>query len=807
MDTLSDFRYALRSMLKTPGLALAAVVALGLGIGLTSVMFSIVYGALFRGLPFPDGDRIMAVARSNAERDIEETGVPIQDYLDWKDAQTSFETLAADFTGTVNVRSGERPDRYDGAFITANGLSSLGVRPVLGRLFREDEDVLGAPAVMLLGWDVWQNHFGGDPGVVGRQVTVNGEPGTIIGVMPKGFAFPESQEVWLPLREEGRDLPRGQGTWVSVFGRLKPGVTVERARAEMAAIMARLEPQQPPDQEGFAPVVHPFTESFIGKEPRQLLITMMGAVMLVLLVACANVANLLLARASTRTRDGAIRTALGASRWRVVRQLLSEAGVLAAAGAVLGLGITWVGIGAFARAVAPTDPPFFLLFKVDAPIVAFVMAVAAVAALAAGVMPALRASSTDVSSVLKDESRGTSSLRMGRLSRILVVGEITLSMGLLVVAALMGRGMWTMAHQTLPYPTKDVFTARVGLFEAAFPDTASRRQFWTDLRHRLEGAPGVAAVSLVDRMPGTGTGTGPVAVDGVAYPDERSLPRARGALADVGFFKTFEAEPLEGRVFTEEDGPNSEPVAVVNESMARKLFPGGSAVGRRFRAGGLDAAWRTVVGVVPDLDMQGLGNNDPDPKPEGFYVPLAQGDNRFMSIVLRTTGGEPMAMAGPVRDAVASVDPDTPIYFVRTLQESIDQGLWFYRVFGTLFATFGLAALFLASVGLYGVMAFSVSNRTQEIGVRMALGAETAAVLRLIFRQGMTQVVLGLVLGLGLAVLLGRALKMILYQVSPADPLTFAAVSVVLALTGVVALLAPALRATRVDPVKALAGE
>ena len=805
MDTLlADLRYALRGLLRAKGTAVIAVVALALGIGLTTLMFSIVYGAMYRGLPFEGAERIVTLSRTNPSADELDLGATTHDLADWRERQRSFERLAGFYSGTVNVRGSERPDRYSGGFLTAGALETLGVQPVLGRSFTAEDERPGASVALLLGWRVWQERYGGDREVLGRAVSVNGSAGHIAGVMPEGFEFPVAQEVWIPLREDVLATPRGQGTAITAFGKLRPGVEVDAANAELAAIAAELADTWPETNEGIGVLVRPFTETFLGPEERATLFAMLATVALVLLIACANVANLLLARAAVRTKDVAIRSALGASRRRVVVQLMTEALVLAGAGALLGTGLARVGIGLFDRAVAPTDPPFWFVFQIDAPILLFVAGVSALAAVASGVIPALRASATDLNSILKDESRGSSSLHIGRLSRGLVVAEVAMSVALLVASGLMVQSVVRLDRRVLPFPTEDVFTARVAVFEERFPDAAARGRFWEDVEDRVASLPGGRATGLMVQLPGLGDGQRPVQVDGASYTADRDVPESRVGVVSPGFFGAFEVEALQGRLFTRLDAAGAPPVAIVNESFVKERFPDGQALGRRVRGGGLETEepWREVVGVVPDLVMEGVDDSDRE-SPAGMYWPLAQDDERFISVAARADGA-PLALTAAVRDAVVAADADTPIYFVDTLQGRIDEDLWFYGVFGTLFAVFGAAALFMASVGLYGVMSFSVSRRVQEMGIRMALGAEGRQVRALVLRQGMSQIAVGMLFGSGLAALAAKGLQFIVLGGDPWHLPTFVAVFLVLALTGLAASAVPAVRATRVQPVEAL---
>ncbi|HSG08799.1 MAG TPA: ABC transporter permease, partial [Longimicrobiales bacterium] len=421
MGLLQDLRFAGRMLIKSPWVSAMSVSALGLGIGVTATMFSIVYAALMRGLPFEDGDRIMAVSRTNPEQGTNRGATPIADFADWSEQQTSFEELAGYYQGTVNVRWTDRPERFDGAFVSNSTFRVVGVRPLLGRDFRPGDDALGAPLRVVISHRLWQDRLAADPGALGQALKVNGETAEIIGVMPEGFMFPSTQDIWVPLRLDPLAQPRGEGQYLTVVGKLRPDLSVEQAGAEFAGIAQRLATAYPETNEGFGVIIEPFTDLSIGTEAKGLLLAMLAAVSMVLLIACANVANLLLARAAVRTKEVGIRTAMGANRWRVVSQMVAEAFAIALVGGALGAGLAWFGVGLFDRAIAGTDPPFFLVFKVDGPILAFVLGISVLAAIVAGGIPALKASGMDVSSILKDESRGSSSFRIGRLSKILVV--------------------------------------------------------------------------------------------------------------------------------------------------------------------------------------------------------------------------------------------------------------------------------------------------------------------------------------------------------------------------------------------------
>jgi predicted permease len=801
MSLTDDLRFGARMLLKQPSLTAIAVLALALGIGLTTIMFSIVNGALIRGLPFEDSERIVAVSGTNVAENQDRLSVSIHDFTDYREAQRSIESLSAFYTGTVNVSGEGRPDRYDGAFVTANMFDVVRVRPILGRGFVKGDDAPGAPMTIVLGYGPWQRRFGGDPNVVGRTLRVNGRAATIIGVMPEKFAFPSAQEVWVPLQLDPLTLKRGEGQFVTVSGRLKPDVTIAQAQAEFAAIAKRLAEQYPQTNKDLGANVQPFVRRFLGPQVYSLLYTMLGTVFGVLLIACANVANVLLARTATRTKEVAVRTALGASRGRVIRQLLVETSMIAVVGAVLGLVIAQIGIMLFNRAIVDTQPPFWIDIRLDPMVLLFASGLTIVSALASGSMPALQAARADVNEILKDQSRGSSGLRVGRLSKGLVVVEIALSFGLLVAAGLMIRTILNVQTMDFGFAIRDVFTARVGLFESVYPDDASRARFYAEVQRRVEALPGVRSATLATVLPGLGTGRVPIAIQGRTYATDRDYPSARQGQIATRFFETFGLAVLKGRDFTSSDDASAPRVAIVNRSFVEKFFKGEDPVGQQFREGRSDSKnpWLTIVGVAPDMYMSGPPNEDPP----GYYLPVAQGGARFMSIAVRAAG-DPTSLTSAVRDAVSAIDPDMPIYFVRTLEESLLQGAWPFSVFGSLFMAFGFSALFLATVGLYGVMAFSVRQRTQEIGVRMALGAAGSAVLAMFMRQGLWQIGIGLTLGIGIGAGLSRLMESMLFRVEPWDPVVFSTIAIVLATAALVACLIPARRAMRVDPLVAL---
>ncbi len=801
-----DLRFGVRTLVKTPGHTLAAVLALGLGLGLSTAMFSIIYGAIFRGLPFEASERLMHVENNNPSRGQRSLEVSLPDFVELRKRQRSFEDLAGFYSGSINLSGDQRPERYSGAHISAAFLETLRVKPLLGRSFRPEEEGPGAEPVVLLSWGVWQGRYNGDPEILGRTIRANSMPATIVGVMPQGFAFPINQEIWMPMRLDPLKEPRGQGMTLEVFGRLKDGVTEDQARAEIQSITKALAAEFPETNEGRGAVIKPYTEEYVGDEPRALLSIMLGACLFVLLLACANVASLLMARASKRTREIAIRSALGAARRRLIGQLLTESVVLALAGAVLGVVLAVVGVKLFNSSIADTDPPFWIKIAVDPIALLFTLGATLVAGLLSGLLPAFQASRADVNEVLKDEGRGSSSLRMGAFTRAVVIFEMAVSCALLVGAGLMVKNVVKMGDR-VEIATGNLFTARVALFDEAYPDTAKRIRFWEDLLRRLREDPGVEAAAITTSLPGGGSAMTRLQVEGGSYPKPEDRPTAHIAWITPGFFETLKETVVQGRDFEERDVEGGLPVVIVNRTLAEKLWPRQDALGRRIQVGTAAPGeapkpWRTVVGVVPDLGMADLGDNEPEE--EGLYIPVAQDAPNFANMMVRTRDADPLSFTSRARASVSALDPDLPVYFVYSLQQVVDRAGFFQKIFAALFSVFGVAALVLATVGIYGVIAFSVQQRTQEIGIRMALGAQQGDVLRLILRQGMLQLLIGLALGLLLAWPMGLLLRSFLVGVSPHDPLTFSGVCLLLALVALLACWIPGRRASRTSPLVAI---
>ena len=799
-----DIRYGIRSLTQTPGLAVVAIIALTVGIALTTTMFSIIYGAMMKGLPFEDGNRIVTIQRTRLDNPRNRMSVTVSDFADYKAQQRSFEDLAAYTSGTINVSGSDKAERYSGSWITANGFDLIKVRPIAGRGFIKGDDAPNAPKVAVISYELWRNRFGAAD-AVNKTLRANGVSYTIVGVMPERFAFPENARIWLPLEMDPVGTKRGAGNQFSVFGKLKAGATIEEANRDLAGIAARIAKDYKETNDKITARVAGFVDDAIGPQPRQLLYTMLGAVFFVLLIACANVANLLLDRAAHKTKEVGIRTALGASRLAVIRQFLTESLALSLVAAVLGLVIAKFSIDAFNRAIIDTDPPFFIDIRLHPPVIAFTIAVAMITTLFSGAIPAYQSSRADINEILKDESRGASSFRIGNISRALVVFEIALSCGLLVAAGLMIKSVTKLRTMDMGFNQDGVFTARLG-FPEGYTDTLAQKLFYQQLQQNVAALPGVSAATITGGLPSGDRGyDGTVmAIEGNAYANESDYKGVRTNAATPDFFATLQIPLRSGRLFTSGDQSGTMPVAIVNEGLVKKYFPKGDAIGHRVRLGGTQTKepWLTIVGVVGDVF-----SGDPErPKPEVVYRPLAQAHTRFVYVAARTQG-EPMRLSAGVRDAVTSLNPDIPLYWVYPLRVAVARPTWFIRVFGTMFMVFGAIALFLASIGLYAVMSFSVSRRTREVGIRMALGAQGGDVVTMIFRQGALQLTLGMVIGLALALGVSQLVRILLFDVQPRDPMIFGGVTAVLIATGMLACLLPARRATRVDPLVALRAE
>ncbi len=802
MTLLQDIRFALRVLLKEKAFAAVVVVVLALGIGANATVFTLVNAVLFRGLPFEDSSRIMHLTGSNPSKGRERIGVSWPEYKDWRDQAKSFSGLAAFTGGQANLsdRNGP-PERYAGARISTNTFRLLGIQPALGRDFGPTDEKPGGPAVALIGYGIWKDRYGLDRSILGRNVRINEVPTTIIGVLPEGMKFPFNNDVWFPLTDKPERARRDDRD-LSVCGRLAPGTTLPGARAEMEIIARHIEKDYPKTNRGVGVLVKPFNDEVNGGPIRVMFLALLGAVGFVLLIACANVANLLLSRSLARAREMSIRAALGASRWRIVRQLLVESVLLSMTGGLLGLMLARWGVRAFDLAVADVGKPYWIQFTMDLTVFGYVAGICVLTGILFGLAPALQAAKVDLNEALKEGARGAGgALRARYLTGGLVVVELALSMVLLIGAGLMIRSFLKMYVIHSEMAPESILTLRLNLADAKYPKPEQRLAFYERLEPRLRSIPGVEAVSFTTNTPMGGAMGWHYDLEDKPVDDVEKRPTVSGLAIGGDYFKALGVTLVRGRAFTANDGLPGQNTAIVNQRFAAKVWPGGDAIGKRLRL-----YWNeethpvTVVGVTPDIRQDNPVNAEIAPV---VYVPLREQPTSGMSLVARTRTA-PATLATAFRKEVQVVDEDMPVFTVRSLLEGFQQSRWHLRVFGSLFAIFAGIALLLASVGIYAVMAYSVGRRTQEIGVRMALGAGTRSVLGLVFASGLKQLAMGLVIGLAAAFGITRAIASLLVQVKPADPLTFGVVSAVLSAAALLACWIPARRALRVDPVVAL---
>jgi predicted permease len=807
---LQDIRYAVRVIAKDRWYSAVAVIALALGIGVNATVFTLVNAVLIRGLPFRDSGRLYMLGLQRT--DGRNAGVSYADLTDWRAQARTFEGMAAFNGAGMNIADDKGiPEQAQGAWLTADAFRLLGQQPLLGRDFAPDDDRKGKELVVILGYSLWQNRYGGDRSVLGRSIRINSQPGTIIGVMPENMKFPTNAELWanfVPNADQEKRTWRGLG----VFGRLKAGVSRSEAQAEMNGIAARLAAEYPDNKDLVRAPVQTFNERFNGGPIRTVFLALQGAVGFVLLIACANVANLLLSRSAHRSREMAVRIALGATRLRVVRQLLVESVLLGCAGGAIGLLMALGGVRLFDAAVEGSGKPYWIIFSVDWIVFGFLAAICVLTGILFGLAPALHVSRTNVNEILKEGGRGTAGGRRARwFSGTMVVIELALTIVLLVGAGLMLRSFMKIYTLDIGIRTENLMSMRLQLPAAKYATADARIAFYDRLAPKLASVPGVDAMSYTTSVPPQGAGRRNLEIDGAPAraPEDRG-PEAVVVTISPGFFDTVGVTLTRGRDLHDKDGTPGAETAVVNERLASQLFPNEDPLGRRIRFAGVAGQqnappqpWRTIVGVSPSIR-----HNSPEDLEVAavVYVPHRQEAPGGAAVLVRSTLPPGSVMHAVARE-VQAIDPDQPVFAVQTLDEMLARQRWPFRVFGGLFAIFALIALVLSSVGLYAVMAYSVTARTSEIGVRMALGAAGRQVSWLILRQGFVQLAIGLILGLTGAYFLSRVLSAILVQTTPTDPATFTAITILVVLVSVAACLIPARRATRVDPLVALRAE
>lgn len=812
-EMFQDVRFGIRMLLKQPVFTCITIITLALGIGANTAIFSVVNAALLKPLPYDDPDKLVMVYGGFLVSGDMNMPASVPEFTDYREQSESFESLGAYGALSANLAPGDggEPERVEGGLVTPEIFSVLKTSPLKGRLFLPEEAQEGRDAIVLLGYGLWQRRFGGDDGIVGRQIMVNGRNQTVVGVMPPGFAFPQQIELWRPLwfPRDQYDQQRRGARGLSVVARLKPAVTLAQAKAEMDRLAAQQAEQYPRNyrERGWKISLVPLLDDFVGTL-RPALLLLFGAVSFVLLIGCANVANLLLARATTRRHEIAVRLAIGAGRGRIVRQLLTESTVLGMAGGVAGLLFAWWGVRLLLRSV-PDSVPRVGETSVDAHVLAFTCMVSLVTGLVFGLIPALAASRPDLNDALKEGGRGGSFGAKHRMRSSLVVSEIALALVLLIGAGLTLKSFWRLLEVDPGFNPDGVVTMRLLLPTETYPQPAQRVAFFQRTLEDIRTLPGVetvSAASLIPMMPGGFSGSVSGENSAVGPADIPVETEMRWVTPD--HFKTVGIEILDGRAFTEADSAGAQRVATIDESFARRFYPNESPIGKRIKRGRLDSAnpWLTVVGVVRHVRNQSL---DVASRVQAYF-PFYQDPLSFnMSLAVRTAGPDAGSLAGAVRRAIQQIDPNQPVYSVRTLRDVVTGSVAPRRLVMLLMGVFAAVALALASVGIFGVMSYFVTQRTHEWGIRLALGAQRGDVLKRVLGRGMVLTSSGVLIGLAAAWTLLRLVGRVLasYTMSEADISTFLGATALLIFVALMACWIPARRATGVDPIAALRQE
>ena len=810
MNTLfQDIRFGLRMLLKSPSVSIVATIALALGIGANTAIFSVVNAVLVRPLPFPKSDSLVALFETDLQRGMQRGSHSYPNFFDLRSQNTVLERTACYHSSDFIMTGRGEPARLQGAVVTSDLFPLLGVAPMLGRTFLPEEDKPSETGrVAVLSQPLFQKRFNSDPSILNQTVTLNGVMFTVVGVMPAGFEFPiqnDPVELWTTIAGDasGKTPVTNQrgAHFLQAVGRLKPGVTIDQAQADFTTIAGRLEQQYPDTNTHRGLRVDSALSALVG-DVRPMLLILLYAVACVLLIACANVANLLLARATSRHKEMAIRTALGASRGRVVRQLLTESVLLSLLGGAVGLmlAVWWSDL---LIALGKEDIPRAVQVGIDWRVLGFTFGVSVITGLVFGLVPALHSSKRELVESLKEGGRGNSEgARRNKVRSILVVAELAIAVVLLVGAGLLIQSLWRLQKMNSGLQPENILTFNLGLPEKY--NWEKQAQFFIDLKSRLEATPGVQSASSIIPLPLSGDRFSiSFQIDGhpVAPKDE---PSGDFFSAGVGYFKTMGIPIIKGRDFDDRDRHGATPVVIITESLARQFFPNEDPIGKRIKPGintieDEKSPWRDIIGVAADVRNRGL---DTPPKP-AYYVPQTQVPFDSAVMVIKTNG-EPHSLISAATKQVAGLDQDLPLYGVKSMEEYLSSSVAAPRFSTTLLSIFAAVALVLTVVGLYGVMSYSVAQRTNEIGIRLALGAQSRDVLLMIVKQGGTLILLGVVIGLGGAYLLTRLIASLLFGVTAKDPITFGAVAVLLAIVALLACYLPALRATKVDPMDAL---
>jgi putative ABC transport system permease protein len=801
-DAVRDVRFAWRSLRRQPGFLAAILLTLGIGIGSSTAIFTVFRATLLRPLPYHEPERLLSLWETGPALAGGRSEASYPDFLDLTAANRSLSGLEGYDVANVTVSQAGAPRRAQAARITPGFFALLGVSPVTGRFFLSEENVPNGPAVVVVSEATWRRDLGADPSVLLRTLDIDGRPHRIVGIVPAEFQFSPAgePELWLPLDRSAQTRAERFNHWLRPIGRLRPGISIEAARADLSALMARLAAQYPETNKGRDVLAIPLREEVVG-DIRPIVLALFGAVGLVLLIACANIAGLLVARALTRRREILVRVALGAGRARLVRQLLAESLLIALVGGLAGAALAPVGVrylvGNFPGGVA-SHLPYLRDLRVDGIVMAFAAGIATLTGIGFGLVPALQVARSSNAELVRGERVVGG---RGRLRDVLVVGEIALTLVLLVAAGLLGRSLQSLLSTDLGFRPERVLTMRVALAGPAYQTEVSQQRFFESLLERVRDVPGVVRLGAVSNLPLNGGGTNTLRVEGQPEPDQAHRPEAtmRGVAGD--YFEAMGIRLVAGRPFTGRDDSAAAKVVILSESLARRLLPGGRVLGERLRFYAFpEEAW-TIVGVVGDVKT---GNLDAEPPPTVYYSHLQAGENR-LSLAIRTAV-DPGSLVAAVRALVHELDPAVPVYAVGTMDDQIaDSPAVFARRYPLiLISAFAVAALLLAVVGIYGVINHSVTQRTREMGIRMALGARGSDLVRGVLGHGLALASVGIVLGTGAALAASRVLARLLYGVSPSDPLTYAGVVVLLAAVAVAASWLPARRATRIDPLTAL---
>jgi putative ABC transport system permease protein len=796
-----DLRYGARMLLKNPGFTLIAIVTLSLGIGANTAIFSVINGVLLSALPYPQPEQLAMVWCDNRRQGIPDDITSYPNFVDWRDRNKTFQGMAGVTSDRYNLTGTGEPEEIRGATVSINFFQLIGVNPILGRVFTAEEEQSGRDKVVVLSHSLWRRRFGGDPGVLNKTISLSDEPYVVVGIMPPGFQFPENTEIWGPLAPDDGMRAARFGFFLPVVGRLKPGVTRAQAQADLDVVANQIE-KQFPDMAGYGVNVVPVLENTVGPIRRALMILFV-AVLFVLLIACANVANLLLARGAARQREVAVRAALGAGRWRIVRQLLTESMLLAALGGALGVSLAWWGLRLLVN-FSPANIPRLETIRLDGRVLWFTLALSLLTGLIFGLAPALQTSHLKLSEALKEGARtGAGGGRAQRIRGVFIVAEVALTLALLVGAGLLVRSFWRLQQVNPGFKTDHLLTLRVTLWGSKYRQGGAQRvSFYERLQERLAALPGVVSASA----------TSDIMLRKLANSASFTIenrPRDPGELAlelpidrvQPNYFQTMGIQLLQGRAFTAQDSRDSPKVSIVNETFVKRYFPNEDPIGKRFTfgGGGPNARWITIVGVVRDTKRQGIDQ----PVRIESWMPLAQMPSGSMDVVLRTTG-DPLALSNAAREALWSLDRDLPIPSIQTMEQILSERVAQRRLNMLLLGLFAMVALILAAVGVYGVMNYAVTQRTNEIGIRMALGAQTGDVVGLVLKHGMALTLVGVAFGLIATFMLTRLMASLLFGVSARDPITFAAIAALLTGVALLACWIPARRATKVDPMVAL---